>query len=59
VKVTIRKAITATGFTFAGALGTALLDGALTVPEVLASAGAALLAGAATWRVPYAVRTDR
>lgn len=53
--ITIRKALTAAGFTFAGTLGGALLDGALAMPEVLVAAGTGLLAGFATWRVPYAV----
>lgn len=49
---TIRKALTAGGFATAAALGAALMDGSLTVPELLVSAGTGLLAGAATWRVP-------
>lgn len=47
---TIRKALFATGFGTAGALGTALLDGAVSVPELLASVGAGLLAGVAVYK---------
>lgn len=46
-----RKAYTASGAVLAGSLGTALLDGSLTFGEVLASVGAALLAGAAVYKV--------
>lgn len=50
----VRKAIAAAGFAAAAALGTALLDGNVTMPEVLASLGAGLIAGAGTWRIPNA-----
>lgn len=46
-----RKAYTAAGALLAGGLGTALLDGALTTGEVLAAVGAALLGGAAVYKV--------
>jgi hypothetical protein len=49
---TIRKALLAAGFTLAGALGAALLDGNLTQGEAFAAVGTALVAGVATWRVP-------
>ena len=55
---TIRKALTAGGFAAAAALGTALLDGDLTRPEVLASAGMGLVAGAATWRIRNAPKPE-
>lgn len=46
-----RKAYTAAGAALAAALGTALLDGSLTAGEALTSVGAALLAGAAVYKV--------
>ena len=46
-----RKAYTAAGAVLAGALGTSLSDGNLTVNEVLNSLGAALVVGAAVYRV--------
>lgn len=52
---TIRKALVAGAFAAAAALGGAMLDGDLTVPECIVSAGMGLVAGAATWRVPNAV----
>lgn len=52
---TIRKALTATAFGIAGALGTALTDGAVTWPEALACLGTGLLAGTATYSVTNAV----
>lgn len=54
-----RKAITSLVATTAAAVGTALLDGQLTVPELLASVGLGLLAGAAVWRVPNPVDVDK
>lgn len=54
----IRKALVAAGFTAAAALGGAMLDGSLTVPECIVSAGMGLVAGAATWRVPNAARGE-
>lgn len=45
------KAYTALGATLAAALGTAMLDGNLTNGELLASLGAALVAGAAVYKV--------
>ena len=46
-----RKAYTAAGVALAGALGAALRDGSLTWHEALASAGLALVAGAAVYQV--------
>lgn len=51
---TIRKALLAAGFTAAGAMGAAMLDGNLTVAEGIVSAGMGLVAGAAVYRVPNA-----
>ena len=51
---TIRKALMATGFAAAAALGTALLDGDITTAELLASLGAGLVTGAGTWAIPNA-----
>ncbi len=51
---TIRKAVTAAGFTAAAALGGTMLDGNLTAAEAIASAGMALVAGAAVYRIPNA-----
>lgn len=56
---TIRKALTAAGFALIGALGTAMIDGDLTQEEVIIAGGAALLAGAATYRVPNARQYPR
>lgn len=46
-----RKAYTAAGVGLVGALGTAMLDGALTVGEVLISIGTGLVAGAGVYAV--------
>ncbi len=51
---TIRKALAAAGFTLAAALGGTMLDGNLTTAEAIASAGMALVAGAAVYRLPNA-----
>ena len=51
---TIRKALTAAGFAAAAALGAAMLDGDLTGPEAIVSAGMGLIAGAAVYKVPNA-----
>lgn len=51
---TIRKALVAAAFAATAALGAAMLDGNLTAPECIVSAGMGLVAGAATWRVPNA-----
>jgi len=51
---TIRKALIGAGFAAAAALGAAMLDGDLTRPEAVVSAGMGLVAGAAVWRVPNA-----
>lgn len=51
---TIRKALLAAGFTAAGALGAAMLDGNLTTGEGIIAAGMGLVAGAAVYRVPNA-----
>lgn len=49
-----RKAYTAAGAVFAGALGKTLSDGNLTVTEFLTSLGAALVVGAAVYQVKNA-----
>lgn len=56
---TIRKALLAAAFAAAAALGAAMLDGNLTGPELIVSAGMGLVAGAATWRVPNAPAARR
>ena len=52
---TVRKALLGGAFGFAGALGTALLDGALAGTELLAAAGVGLVTCAGVWRIPNAV----
>lgn len=52
------KAVTALIATGAAALGTAMLDGALTGSEAMVAAGTALIAGAAVWRVPNPPKGD-
>ena len=47
-----RKAYTAAGVALAGGLGSFLVAGDLTVKALLAVVGTALLAGAATYRIP-------
>lgn len=48
----IRKAlVSALGAGVAG-IGAAMLDGSLTVPEILTAAGGALVFGFAAWRIP-------
>lgn len=51
---TIRKALIAAAGAEAAGLGAAMLDGSLSVPEVIAATGAALVFGFAAWRVPNA-----
>jgi len=51
-KQTATKALWATGASLAGALGLAMLDGALSWAEVIASGGTALIAGAGTYYAP-------
>lgn len=51
VLATVRKALTAAGFAFAGALGAAMLDGDLTTAEAIVSTGTGLIAGVATYQV--------
>jgi len=46
------KALTALLATEAATIGTAMLDGQLTWPEVTVATGTALIAAAAVWRVP-------
>ena len=48
----IRKALVAAAGAAAAGLGTAMLDGALTLAECIAAAGSALVFGFAAWRVP-------
>jgi hypothetical protein len=50
----IRKAIVAAAGAEVAGLGTAMLDGNLTLTEVIAATGAALVFGFAAWRVPNA-----
>lgn len=47
---TVRKATAAFTATLLGALGTSLIDGIITGPEVGMSFGAALVATAAVWK---------
>lgn len=49
-----RKAVTAASVALVGAVGAALLDGGLTVAEVIVSLGMGLTAGVATYQVPNA-----
>lgn len=56
MRTTVRKAATAAVFAGVAALGTAMLDGNLTAAEGIVSAGMALVAGAATYQVPYQVK---
>lgn len=55
MRVTARKAVGAAVGAGAAALGTAMLDGQLTVPELVVAAGSALLSAAAVWKLAYAV----
>lgn len=52
------KSLTALVGTELAAVGTALLDGHLTGPELGSATGLALLAAAAVWRVPNPVKLD-
>lgn len=47
---TVRKATAALGVTLLGGIGTSLIDGSLTAPEVGMTLGAALVACAAVWK---------
>ena len=49
-----RKAIIATAGAEVAGLGSAMLDGNLTLGEVVAATGAAIVFGFAAWRVPNA-----
>lgn len=51
---TVRKALAAAAFTAAGTIGGTMLDGQLTLVELVAGVGAGLVAGAATYRIPNA-----
>lgn len=51
------KAFTALVATEAAGVGMAMMDGALTRPEVLVATGSALVAAAAVWRVPNPPKT--
>lgn len=53
---TIAKALTAAGVGFAGTVGEACLSGALELADVTVALGVGLLAGVATYRVPYFAR---
>lgn len=48
----VRKAIVAAVGADVAGLGAAMLDGALSWPEVIAATGAALVFGFAAWRIP-------
>jgi hypothetical protein len=50
---TYAKAATASVGAAVVGLGYAMQDGALTVPEVIGAAGAALVFGFAAWKAPY------
>lgn len=50
----IRKALIAAAGAEVAGLGAAMLDGAISLPEVIAATGAALVFGFAAWRVPNA-----
>lgn len=54
ITTTARKALVGGLATIAGAVGTAMADGDLTVPELIVSIGAGLVVGSAVWRVPNA-----
>lgn len=55
MRTTIYKAGMALLGAGGGALGTAMLDGNLTVPEAVAAVGAGIIAGVGTWWLPYQV----
>lgn len=48
----IRKAIVGGIATAGTGIGTAMLDGVLTTPELITAAGAGLVAAFATWAIP-------
>lgn len=52
----VRKAVVAGAFALVAALGLAMSDGDITLAEAIASTGAGLIAGAATYSVPNARR---
>jgi hypothetical protein len=58
VKTTIRKAVGAAVGVGATALGTSMLDGALTGPELLVAAGGALLTFGGVWKLAYQVPAE-
>jgi hypothetical protein len=51
---TVRKATAALGVTLLGGIGTSLIDGSLTAPELGMTVGAALVACAAVWKTSNA-----
>lgn len=53
MRTTIRKAVAGAVGAAAAALGTAMLDGNLTVPEVVVAAGMGLVTYAVVWRQHY------
>lgn len=55
---TINKAISAGVFMLAGTLGGLMADGDVTTAEAIIALGAGLVAGAATYRVPYYRRVE-
>lgn len=57
MRTTVYKAVSAAVFAGVAALGSAMLDGNLTTGEAVIAGGMALVAGAATYRVPYQVPT--
>lgn len=58
MKTTIRKAVGAAVGVGTTALGTSLLDGNLTGPEVLIAAGGALLTFGGVWKLAYQVPAE-
>lgn len=53
-KFLTRKAIVAFALPFVGALGAAMSDGNLTLPEAITALGFGLVTGATVYRVPNA-----
>lgn len=58
MRVTIRKAVGAAVGAAAAAVGTAMLDGRLTVAEAVVAGGMTLVSFASVWRLAYAVPLD-
>ena len=58
MRTTIRKAVGGAVGAGAAALGTAMLDGSVTLSEGIVAAGMALVSFAAVWRLDYQVPVD-